>query len=181
MTVKKRILIAVIGILMLAGGFFTVRYGMADVLGQPDPGSSQDPLVTQSYVDTQMKAQVQALQDQITAMQNQISALQNRVAALEAKVAGMPQTSTSAVTPGTGTSSTTTTTTPSTTGSKKVYVKPGLTRVNVRMGPGLSYSIIGKLNQGEAAQLVTTRSGWYCVKLPNGKAGWISQTVAVLK
>lgn len=180
MTVKKRILIAVIGILMLAGGFFTVRYGMADVLGQPDPGSSQDPLVTQSYVDTQMKAQIQSLQDQITALQNQVAALQNRVTVLEAKVAGMPQTSTSTVTPGTGTG-TSSTTTPAASTAKKVYVKPGLTRVNVRMGPGLSYSIIGKLNQGEAAQLVTTRSGWYCVKLPNGKAGWISQTVAVLK
>lgn len=46
--------------------------------------------------------------------------------------------------------------------------------LNVRSGPGTSYSIIGKLNGGDIVELKAKSSGWYKVKLSNGTTGWVS-------
>lgn len=46
--------------------------------------------------------------------------------------------------------------------------------LNVRSGPGTSYSIIGKLNGGDVVELKAKNSGWYKVKLSNGTTGWVS-------
>ncbi|WP_165478514.1 C40 family peptidase [Clostridioides difficile] len=46
--------------------------------------------------------------------------------------------------------------------------------LNVRSGPGTSYSIIGKLNGGDVVELKAKSNGWYKVKLSSGTIGWVS-------
>ncbi len=46
--------------------------------------------------------------------------------------------------------------------------------LNVRSGPGTSYSIIGKLNGGDVVELKAKNNGWYKVKLSSGTIGWVS-------
>ncbi|MCC0629008.1 SH3 domain-containing protein [Clostridioides sp. ES-S-0108-01] len=46
--------------------------------------------------------------------------------------------------------------------------------LNVRSGPGTSYSIIGKLNGGDVVELKAKNNGWYKVKLSSGTTGWVS-------
>ncbi|MGE5417634.1 MAG: SH3 domain-containing protein [Acidobacteriota bacterium] len=175
MTRRAVIVGSLVILIALFGGFWTGRLVEADITSPADPGSTQDPLVTQSYVDSQLRSQVQTLQTQITA-------LQNRIALLEARPATGSQTSTPVVTPGnpSGTGNSTGTVTPGTS-IKKIYTKPGIPKANVRSGPGTSYPIVTKLNPGEAAQYVSERSGWYCIKTKGGKAGWVSKDVTVLK
>ena len=50
--------------------------------------------------------------------------------------------------------------------------------LNVRSGPGLSYSVIAKINPGEKYQLLDERPEWYNIKLSSGKTGWISSQYA---
>lgn len=179
MTKRAVIAAALVVLVALFGGFWTGRMVQADVASPADPGSTQDPLVTQSYVDAQLRSQVQTLQ-------NQVTALQNRIAVLETKLASGSQPSNPVVTPGTSsgtgtnTGTGTGTVTPGTS-AKKVYTKPGVPKANVRSGPGTSYPIVTKLNPGEPAQYVSERNGWYCIKTKNGKAGWVSKDVVVLK
>ncbi|NLW06651.1 MAG: hypothetical protein GX039_01510, partial [Clostridia bacterium] len=51
--------------------------------GGAEPGSSQDPLVTKSYVDNYVQSRSRELQDQLAALTRQINALEARLAALE--------------------------------------------------------------------------------------------------
>ncbi|MDB0440529.1 ligand-binding protein SH3 [Clostridioides difficile] len=48
--------------------------------------------------------------------------------------------------------------------------------LNVRSGPGTSYSVIGKLNGGDVVELKAKSNGWYKVKLSNGTTGWVSSS-----
>jgi uncharacterized protein YgiM (DUF1202 family) len=52
-------------------------------------------------------------------------------------------------------------------------------KLNVRTGPGVSFPIITKLNQGNVVNLAGFRNGastWVTVALPNGTVGWSSAT-----
>ncbi|MGL5693738.1 MAG: SH3 domain-containing protein [Peptostreptococcaceae bacterium] len=46
--------------------------------------------------------------------------------------------------------------------------------LNVRSGAGTSYSIIDKVHKGDKVDVLSSSSGWYKVKLSNGKTGWCS-------
>ncbi|MGE5396873.1 MAG: SH3 domain-containing protein [Chitinophagales bacterium] len=161
---KKNWVLTALSVALLLGGFWAGHYVNAQVLGQPDTGSSQDPLVTQSYVDSRLKAQNDSLQAQITA-------LQNRIALLESKSgSGGPSTGTSSTPPST-----------TTTAAKKVYPKAGSNWINIRSGPGTSYSVVAKLYPNKPATLVSQRNNWYLVKMSDGKAGWVSMDVSIAK
>jgi hypothetical protein len=67
-------------LLMAAGIYFTGRSVQA---GGPEPGSSQDPLVTKSYVDNYINSRVRELQGQLDNINRQIAELEARVTALE--------------------------------------------------------------------------------------------------
>ena len=170
---KSKLLGAVVlSLALVLGGFAAGRYVKADVESQPEPGSVMDPLVTQSYVDSQLKAQVEALKAQI-------AALESRVASLEARLAAVPAapgagTEESAGQGGTSPGSTT----PSV---KKVYPKKDVSKANVRSGPGTNFAIVGKIEAKSPGIFVSERNGWYLVKLPSGKSGWVSKTVVDLR
>ena len=48
--------------------------------------------------------------------------------------------------------------------------------LNVRSGPATSYSIITKAAKGAKVILVASQSGWYKIKLADGKIGWVLQS-----
>jgi uncharacterized protein YgiM (DUF1202 family) len=154
---------------LLSGAFYAGRYVQADTAVQGDPGSSQDPLVTQSYVDAQVKA-----------LQAQVAALQSRVAALEAKSGSIGTTAPVSQTPSTGTTTTPVNPAPTTGAVKQVY-PAGSTRVNVRSGPGTTYTVVGKIEVNNSAELISEKNGWYYIKMSNSKNGWVSKSVVKLK
>lgn len=174
----KRIkyLTVVVSVALLLGGFFAGRYVQADVASQAEPGTSLDPLVTQSYVDSQLKAQIQTLQ-------NQITVLQNRVAALEARQAGVtssPVVNTPAANPSTTPSTPSTQPVPNT-AIKKVYPKKSGTTINVRSGAGTNFTVIAKVSSSNPGIYLSEKNSWCYIKLSNGKFGWVSKEVIVVK
>ncbi len=48
--------------------------------------------------------------------------------------------------------------------------------VNVRKGPGLSYSVIKQLNKGELLAILEKTEKWYQVKLSDNVLGWVSSS-----
>lgn len=48
------------------------------------------------------------------------------------------------------------------------------TVLNVRSGAGTSYSVVTKINKGDTVEIVDKKSGWYKIKVSNGKTGWVS-------
>ena len=55
--------------------------------------------------------------------------------------------------------------------SKASYVSAN--RVNFRSGPSTSYSVIGKLSNGDKVEVISTSNGWSKIKY-NGKTGYVS-------
>jgi|GEM_PF-1486974 len=59
-----------------------------------------------------------------------------------------------------------------------MVMKPG---VNVRLGPGTEFSIIGRVNYGDWLKVIDDKEGWYQVRLEEGKEGWIAGWLAVTR
>ena len=54
--------------------------------------------------------------------------------------------------------------------------------LNMRSGPGLDYSIVTILNQGENLAVIGTSPGWYYIRLESGQVGWVmAQYVAPVR
>ncbi len=49
--------------------------------------------------------------------------------------------------------------------------------LNVRSGAGTSHASIAKINKGTKVTILESKSGWYKVRLSNGKVGWILQSL----
>ena len=62
-------------------------------------------------------------------------------------------------------------------GTKKIYDRPvekyASSSVNVRLGPGTGYGIVGELDQGEAVEVSGEKDGWYQVSY-DGKTAYVS-------
>jgi len=48
--------------------------------------------------------------------------------------------------------------------------------VNLREGPGMTYSVVGKVTKGTSLAILEEKEGWYHVRLESGKEAWISKT-----
>ncbi|MDF2613997.1 MAG: family 10 glycosylhydrolase [Clostridia bacterium] len=48
--------------------------------------------------------------------------------------------------------------------------------LNIRSDAGTNYSVVTKAIKGTKVTILDTKSGWYKVKMPNGKIGWSIQT-----
>lgn len=46
--------------------------------------------------------------------------------------------------------------------------------VNLRMGPGTGYGIVGRMARGLRLELLEARAGWYKVRLATGRTGWVA-------
>lgn len=47
------------------------------------------------------------------------------------------------------------------------------TVVNVRSGPGTTYSKISEVRHGEVFNYIDYQNGWFCISLSNSKTGWV--------
>lgn len=70
---KRQFLIIAVGVLLVG---FTIGDVLAD---QPAPGSTQDPLVTKSYVDNYIDQSLKPLQREIEALEQQVAQLEKLV------------------------------------------------------------------------------------------------------
>ncbi|WP_210529115.1 SH3 domain-containing protein [Rubellimicrobium arenae] len=47
-------------------------------------------------------------------------------------------------------------------------------RVNVRLGPGVEFDVVGQVDAGDMAEVVDRDGGWVRVRMPSGELGWMS-------
>lgn len=167
---KIKYIAVITSVILLLGGFLAGRYVQAD--SAPEPGTALDPLVTQSYVDAQLKAQIQTLQ-------NQVNALQARVAILEGKPSSGTTTPVVNKPPSDTTPNTGSITIP--TGLKKVYPKNTGATINVRSGAGTNFSIVTKISATSPGIFLSEKNGWCYIKLSSGKYGWVRKDVVTIK
>ncbi len=59
----------------------------------------------------------------------------------------------------------------------KVIVQITTDVANIRSGPNLAHEVIGRTTYGEQFEMVSVDRGWYQVKLPDGKLGWIHNSL----
>lgn len=53
--------------------------------------------------------------------------------------------------------------------------------VNVRSGPGTTYSVVTKVNKGNTYQVLSQSSDWYQIALDNETAGWVAGWVVSIR
>lgn len=135
-----------------------------------DPGSAQDPLVTQSYIDNQVKT----LQAQVYALEGRISILEARLSGLSSVVPTPPAST------GTGVQTPTKPVVQPISG-KKVYPKAGMNNINIRSGPGTDFVALGKLNALKPLPFLSERSGWYQIRMPDGRSGWVTKELTEVR
>ncbi|MDH7479117.1 MAG: SH3 domain-containing protein [Syntrophomonadaceae bacterium] len=160
MTWKRRAMIfSLAGLLALFSAFSLGRMVAADTNTGPAPGSAEDPLVSRSYVDLKTSEVVKALE-------GRIKALEERVAELEKKLG-----SSTGTPPDTGTPA----------GGSQVYTRAGRNWANIRTGPSTSAALLTQCYPGTAMTLLATQGDWYQVKMPDGKVGWVHNSVAEVR
>lgn len=162
MTWKRRaIIFSLAGLLALFSAFSLGRMVAADTNTGPAPGSAEDPLVSRSYVDLKTSEAVKTLE-------GRIKALEERVAELERKLGSNPVTP-----PDTGT--------PPSSSEQKVYTRAGKNWANIRTEPSTSAALLTRCYPGTAMTLLATQGDWYKVKMPDGKVGWVHNSVAEIR
>lgn len=134
------------------------------------PGDADDPVVTQSYVETQLG--------------ERLATLTTRIEELEAEVASLKGTAT----PSTTTPSNGTTTTPSTSTNTNTNTNTNATTsttltitgntLRVRTGPGTSYDVVTSLAKGDKVTKLGVEGDWYRIQTSDGKTGYISSQYA---
>lgn len=194
-----RIRTTIIGgaILSIIAGFLLSQTLFAN---SPAPGSSQDPVVSKSYVDKAMQDRLKELETQVAELNVQTQALQITINELQTKInkatpgkttttpgTTTPGTTTPGTTgPGTTTPGTTTpgTTTPGTDNSlvgKTAYVK-GDGNVNLRQAPSTGDTpILGKITKSDPLKILQVKNDWYQVSLSNGTIGWVAGYLVEVK
>jgi uncharacterized protein YgiM (DUF1202 family) len=64
------------------------------------------------------------------------------------------------------------------TASQPLYIKTDNSYVNLRQGPGTSYPLAGTATRGNADSepmtVLAESSGWYQVRLPDARTGWVA-------
>lgn len=53
--------------------------------------------------------------------------------------------------------------------------------VNIRSGPGLTYSVITKVNRGDTYQVLSQSSDWYQIAVDNDTPGWVAGWVVTIR
>lgn len=137
------------------------------------PGSADDPLVSQSYVE-------KIVGERTAAIQTQLDELKANVNNGGSTTTTTPNNNTTTSNNNNTTTPNNNTTTPSnnntTTTTKTITINAE--SLNVRGGAGTTYAKVGSVKKGEKYNLLETKSGtdgnWYKIKLSDGKEGWVS-------
>ena len=156
------VVLVVAAVVFLSLGFVVGQVVQAMV---NTPGSSNDPIVSQSYVEKLVGERVAALQTQIEGLQAEISRLNDELNGKNslATVAG--------VNPPEGQEYPDNNTSSASSQKQQVQVTAG--SVNVRRGPSTTTETIDSVKKGDKLPWIEKQNGWYKVKLSDGTEGWI--------
>jgi len=191
-----------VGIAMIAALALGITLGNYVIAGGSSliPGSESNPLVSESYITQVVEEKTASLEYKIFEMDKQIAALTDTVAALEAQLGKIAASGQRTPSQSTSTSSQSSSGTGSTAGSSSSSTSSGQTGtgtgsgsssqsgavqqttmevvpesgVNVRTGPGISYSIVASLSKGTKVTVISQSGEWYEIKLDGNKSGWVS-------
>lgn len=120
------------------------------------PGNADDPVATQSYVETTVGERLAVLTTRIEELEAELATLKGGAAA---------------TTPDPGTNDPGTTT-PGNNDTAKTGTVTGNT-VNVRSGPGTDYSKVGSVAKGDTVKILGTEGNWYRISIGN-VTGYVS-------
>lgn len=168
--------------LYVIGAFLLVSViGTTVFASSSDPGSTGDPLVTKSYVDTIVNNKVSGLQSQLTAATTKINSLQTQLTAATTKVnslqsqLGTANTKITALEARVKSLESKVGSTPTPTPTYKTGTVT-VTSLNVRSGPGTSYRLVGSLKYGTSVTIISSKavSGatWHQIK-SGSISGWV--------
>jgi hypothetical protein len=163
------------------------------------PGTTGDPLATQSYADKTINEKVAALETQVEALTLKVQVLENDLTELYAMVnktpvkpstGGATGSTTGGTTGGTSTGGTSTEgTTPSNSTSKVSADNIGKTAgiakdnnvVNLRKAANTSSEIVKKLSQQDTFTITKVDKDWYQIQLQDGTTGWVAGWLVTVK
>ena len=166
--------LAMVGALVLGITLGSFVIGDAIVAGGGQPGSQQDPLVSQSYITQAVQERTDALELQITELEKQVASLVNTVEMLETQVGRAGGQSNQTQQTGQGASATQTGNNAGNTVEREMVVTvANNTGVNVRSGPSTSFEVVTSLANGARVNVVAESSGWYEINLDNNRTGWV--------
>ena len=161
--------IAVLVIAALVFGVLGFVIGQVVQAAVETPGSADDPLVTQSYVD-------KLVGERTLELQTQLEDLQNFILTGETGGTTSDGTDTASADGETGTTGDNDTATPS-----YSSVKVSATSINVRSSASTSASVVGTASANTVLTYLGEKSVsdgfWYNVELSNGTEGWVASWV----
>lgn len=184
--------------IIIGGAIVSIIAGFAlsktVVANSPTPGSSEDPVVSKSYVDQAVQGQIKELESKIAELTVQSQALQSTINDLQTKInkgtSPKPSTGTttpkpSTTTPGTGTttpgSSTTTPPAGDSVIGKKAYAKADNT--NIRESP--NGNKVKQISKGDSMVILeikkTGSETWYRITLEDGTTAYVASWVVEVK
>lgn len=138
------------------------------------PGSADDPLVSQSYVEKVVGERTAAIQTQL----DELKASVNN----GGSTTTTPNNGGTTTTPNNGGTTTTTPNNGGTTTTTNKTITINAESLNVRSGAGTTYTKVGSVKKGDKFTLLETKAGtdgnWYKIKLSDGKEGWVSAQYA---
>jgi hypothetical protein len=132
----------------------------------PQPGTADDPLITVSFFNQAIQpfvarlAVVEALTSHVAGLEQRIARLEAQVVALEARLAQQPP-----VTP------------PVTPPPVQPVIVHGFINgsvVNIRSGPGTTFSIVTTLPLNTRVEVLERGKDWHRVRLQDGRTGFVS-------
>jgi len=157
-------ILLIASVVFLAIGFVVGQVVQATV---NTPGSEDDPLVSQSYVEKLVGERTATLQTQIEELQAELDGIKS------------PNGATASTNTNTSTTNTdTNNNTSNTTTSKTVEITSN--SVNLRAEPNTSATILASAAKGDKLTYLATQGDWYKVKLSNGTIAWVYSSLAKL-
>ncbi|MCL1873134.1 MAG: SH3 domain-containing protein [Clostridiales bacterium] len=162
MTRSGIVILIVAAVVFLSLGFVVGQVVQAMV---NTPGSANDPIVSQSFVEKLVGEKVAVLQTQIESLQAEISRLNDELNNKDSlPVAAGVNSPADQEEPDD---------TDATDSSQKQQVQVTAGSVNVRRGPSTNTEAIDSVKKGEKLTWTEKQNGWYKVTLSNGAEGWI--------
>lgn len=192
---RLRGIILIGAVISIVVGFTLGRAVIAD---SPEPGSSEDPLVTQSYADKKIQERVTELEELVAKLTVQAGALQDTVNDLQEKVKNTQTTATTTPKPASNNNKNdnsnqdkpnteptkpTESSPPSASSSmvgKSMVIKTN-NYVNLRSAPNEDANVLKKVTKEETMVVQKVENQWYNVKLDDGTIGWVAAWVVKLK
>jgi uncharacterized protein YgiM (DUF1202 family) len=180
---KKIALIVIFGVIISIGGGFWVGSKVAG--SSIFPGSADDPLAGQSYVDKAMDERVRELEAKLSDLELKTQVLENELMTLLGD-AGLPTNAIRPESPSTPSVAnpsspvaptaappTTTPVVPVDVIGKTARVS-GDSVVNLRQSPNTSSTVLRKLVASDTFTIVKVDNDWYQVQLSDGSTGWVA-------